>query len=338
MTGSHGSGLRLAVLVVLLVVVAGAGFVIRPPYLIFHPGPTANASEDIAVEGTWSEPNAGTYLVTTVSTRRPNAYGFLWANLSGADMTALHDYIPRGSTSEEFFARQRDVFRQSRVIAAAAAADASGFEIRLSGTGAVVVAVVPKSPAARASLKPGDVIVAVDGQEVSVATDAQSALASRPVGTAVTLTIARDGDRRTIDVTTARLRALEDVRSGIGVALATRDFQVDVPFDVNFTSRQIGGPSAGLAYALAIADMVQQRDFTHGVVAASGTITPTGEVGPVGGLRHKAVAAADAGADLFLVPEAQLHEVGNAPDGLKVRGVDDLSSALGLLYATVAGA
>ncbi len=158
------------------------------------------------------------------------------------------------------------------------------------------------------------------------------AIRSRPAGTELAVVVDRDGTRRTERVTT---EALPDVvaRVGIGVLIETRDLDVDLPFDVRFGERDVGGPSAGLAYGLALADLLDDEDFARGrTIAAPGTISLDGDVGPVGGVEQKAIAVDDVGADLFLVPE---REVGQAAGkGVRVRGVDRLHEALSFLRAS----
>jgi Lon-like protease len=116
-------------------------------------------------------------------------------------------------------------------------------------------------------------------------------------------------------------------RVGIGVLLETRGLAVDLPFEIRFEDRDIGGPSAGLAYALAITDLLDDGDFAQGrTVAATGTISIDGGVGPVGGVRQKAIAVDDAGADLLFVPQGEVDEA--SAEGLTVRGVRTLEQAL----------
>lgn len=316
----------------LVVVIAVAGLLYHPAYLVLGPGPTADVSEDVSIEGTWSEENSGTYLLTTVSTWRPNTFGFLWARLQGRDVVPLAQVIPPGQTSEEYSSVQREVFRESRVLAAAAAARAAGMNVAVRGSGAVVEAILDDSPA-QGVLRPGDVIVSVNGERIRLATDLQRVIGSRGPGTVVEITIQRDDGDREVTLETARLpEALVDARSGIGVAVSTRDFDLELPFEVTFNDTNIGGPSAGLAYALAITDMLQRRDYAEGTIGASGTIALTGEVGRVGGLPQKAVALQKAGAELFLLPQEQVDGL-DAPPDLDLRGVQRLDEALALLGA-----
>jgi Lon-like protease len=122
--------------------------------------------------------------------------------------------------------------------------------------------------------------------------------------------------------------------AGLGVQVTTRDLRVDLPFDISFQQLDVGGPSGGLAYALAITDMLDQADLAQGRrIAATGTIDVNGEVGPVGAVDLKAVAAEDADADLFFVPEREAGDV-DADEDLRVRAVRSLDEARGLLNTT----
>ena len=106
---------------------------------------------------------------------------------------------------------------------------------------------------------------------------------------------------------------------------------MELPFEVRFTERpEAAGPLAGLAYALAITDLLDQVDYIGGrTVAATGTIEPDSDVGLVGGIAQQAMAAERDGAELFLVPSAEVDQARDAD--LRVRGVGRLKQALDLL-------
>lgn len=330
-------GLRRSfVALILLGLVVAAGSLYHPSVLIVRPGPTADVSADISISGTWSEPNPGTYLLTTVWTEQPNLFSFFWAQLTAEQVISLQDVVPPGQSMSRYFARQRAIFRESRMFAAAAAAQAVGKDISLEGTGAIVEAVVPDAPTA-AVLKAGDVIVEVDDRPIELTSDVQDVVAGLPPGTEVSLSIERGTSQRTLVLRTADLSVdvPERVRSGIGVAITTRDFDIELPFEIEFHGRDIGGPSAGLAYAIAIADMLQPRDYAIETVGATGTINPDGDVGPIGGLPQKAKALEQAGAEIFLVPQRQVDEFEWESSDLELRGVTDLDEALDALYEVV---
>jgi PDZ domain-containing protein len=111
-------------------------------------------------------------------------------------------------------------------------------------------------------------------------------------------------------------------------------------FPITFTLEDVGGPSAGLTFAMGIVDKLTPIDLTAGQhVAGSGTITPTGEVGPIGGIRQKLAGAREAGATLFLMPVEHCAESeGHIPDGLTVTPVATLSEAISAVEAFAAGA
>jgi Lon-like protease len=239
--------------------------------------------------------------------------------------------LPEGIDPREYAASQRQVFHESRRLAAAAAARAAGLPVRISGSRVRVVDVLPDSPAAGV-LRPGDTIVAVEGKRADDASELRELVQARPAGSRLRLEL--EGGRRVV-LSSARLPGMSG-GVGIGVAIETRDLRIDLPFQVRFRDRpDVGGPSAGLAYALAIADLLDRQDYASGrTVAATGTIQPDGEVGEVGGVEQKAIAAERAGARLFLVPRGELQEAGGA--GLRVEGVDRLEQALRLLTPAAA--
>jgi PDZ domain-containing protein len=192
--------------------------------------------------------------------------------------------------------------------------------------------VVPGTPAARV-LESGDVVVAVDGDRIRLSTDFQRIVRSAPAGTEFDLTVERDSRRIQVQMQSTRLSGAAEGTVGVGVFITTRDFDVEVPFDITFRERQIGGPSAGLIYALAITDLLDERDLADGrTIAATGTMDIDGSVGAVGGVAPKAVAVEDAEADVFFVPDREVDEV--SIDSLNVQGVSNLEAALRALERT----
>jgi PDZ domain-containing protein len=179
------------------------------------------------------------------------------------------------------------------------------------------------------------VIVAVDGAPIRLVSDLTAFTTMRPAGTTFDFTVERNSRRRTVEVRSASLRGFNPANVGIGIVTTTKDLDVKLPFEVKFKERVIGGPSAGLIYALAIADMLDPADVAADrTLAGSGTIQLTGRVGAVGGLKEKLRAAEEADADVFLVPQEELEEV-SGPDldsrvtTLGVENLDDALTALG---------
>jgi PDZ domain-containing secreted protein/Zn-dependent protease/CBS domain-containing protein len=328
---ARGPGLLVWTVVAVVLLAAGAALY-HPPYVVIAPGEAADVGGDVAISGTTTSPLNGRYLLTSVRLERASGLGTLLAALrTDRDVIPMGRVLPQGVDPREYATSQRQVFQESRRLAAAAAARAVGLPVRISGSGVRVVDVLPDSPAAGV-LRPGDTIVAVDGQRVDDASELRELVQARPPGSRLRLEL--EGGRR-VTLPSARLPGVSG-GVGIGVAVETRDLQVDLPFQVQFRERpDVGGPSAGLAYALAIADLLAQQDYASGrTIAATGTIQPDGEVGEVGGVEQKVIAAEEAGARLFLVPREEVQEAQGA--GLPVQGVDRLEQALRLLAPAAA--
>jgi PDZ domain-containing secreted protein/Zn-dependent protease/CBS domain-containing protein len=318
--------------VVGLLMLAAAGYLFTPPIVALKPGPTLDVSGDITISGVRTDPVNGHYLLTSVRLDQPTGLEAMFLAITNqAELVPLSSVIPEGVDQQQFLQQQREIFRQSQTLAAAAAAKSAGLNVTVNGGGVRVEDIVPSSPAADA-LETRDVIIEVDGRPVRVASDLQEALTSKPAGTTFELTVERNGTQLTVDVRSRRLEQLPEGGVGIGVVISTVDFQVDLPFDINFRERNIGGPSAGLAYALAITDMLESEDFATGrTIGATGTIDLNGEVGAVGGVEEKAIALVDANADVFLVPQQEVDQV--TTDDIDVQGVSSLADALRFLGA-----
>ena len=316
-----------------LLMLAAAGYLFTPPFVALKPGRALDLSDDFHVSGLSTDPVDGRYLLTSVTLERPNGLEAIFLAVTNrADLAPVSEVIPEDVDEQQYLRQQREIFRQSQRLAAAAAAQAVGLEVTVSGGGVRVTDIVPSSPAASV-LERGDVITAVDGRPVRITSDLQEVLTSQPAGTSFRLEVQREGTEVIEEIQSRRLEQLPEGGVGIGVVISTVDFEVDLPFDIEFTERSIGGPSAGLAYALAIADVLDPGDFSGGrTIGATGTIDLNGEVGPVGGVNEKAAALVGAGADLFLVPEQQVDEVD--AEEIEVQGISSVEEALGLLGAT----
>jgi PDZ domain-containing secreted protein/Zn-dependent protease len=326
--GARGAGVVVWVVVGAIIAIA-ASALYRPPYVVVAPGAAIDVSHDIHIDGAPVDELNGRYLITAVSVSRRSALATVWSALRGdREVVPLSEFSPPGVPPAEYARIQRQAFQESRRIAAAAAAAAVGLPVKVTGTGARVVDVVDKSPA-QGRLLPGDVLIEVDGKTINTSADVMEAVRARPAGAELSAVIERDNARRTVRLRSEELPDMAG-RAAIGVLLETRGLDIDLPFEVRFEERDIGGPSAGLAYALAVADLLDDGDFARGrTVAATGTISLDGDVGPVGGVEQKAIAADDAGADLFLVPE---RDIGRAHgEAVPVRGVDRLGEALDFL-------
>lgn len=324
-SGSRRSGF-LVWAVVAALMLGVAGYLYRPPLIVLKPGGTLDVTEDIRISGVPTDDVEGSYLLTSITISRPSGWGLAWAVASGQEIVSRAQVLPPDVPSGEFFREQRDIFDESQMLAAAAAAQSSGLNASIEGGGALVRDVITGSPA-DGHLRPDDLILQVNRERIGTVSDLQRVVRDEPTGFTFELTIERGGSERSVRLDSEQLSGAPDGTPGLGVVIETVDLDIDLPFDVRFEDRDIGGPSAGLVYALAIADMLDPGDFARGrVVAATGTIDIEGRVGEIGGVNLKAEAARIAGASIFLVPAGQAE--GLSADGLRALGVGTLREAL----------
>jgi PDZ domain-containing secreted protein/Zn-dependent protease len=310
--------------VVVLSIAGSIASIYHPPYVVISPGPALDLSQDVEIVGADVHPVNGRYLLVSIRQTSPNVFGLIMAGVRSD-----REVIPFSSV-DSIPANQFEIFEQSRQMAAAAAARSQGLHVQISGTGARVVQTLRDAPA-DGVLRADDVIVAIDGEPVTQDADVRRVIRSRRTGTRFDLTVER-GDRRvTLPVRSAELDAAGQGAAAIGVFLETRDFRLDLPFQIRFRERPgIAGPSAGLAYALVIAEMLGPEDLGRDrTIAATGTIDVQGTVGEIGGVAEKARAAKGEDATVFIVPSREVDDVGLA--SLTVRGAQTLDEALAIL-------
>lgn len=205
-------------------------------------------------------------------------------------------------------------------------------ELAVAGAGALIDGVV-EGGAVEDLLVAGDRIVGLDGEPIDSFEALVGALSGHRSGDVVAIEAVRtadDGGEEIIsDTITLGVRALES--AGISQA-STQLRDAELPFDVGFTTEDIGGPSAGLAFTLTVLDVLTEGDLTGGAnVVVTGTIDRQGNVGPIGGVKQKAYAARDADADLFIVPERNFDVARAAVDDLRIESVATLDDALEII-------
>ena len=313
------------------------------PYVIISPGPVFNTLGEyrgnpvIDITGTTTYPTTGQLDMTTVR-ERGGPYGPLTAVEAVVayvrDQSAVLPrelLFPDDESSQQSKDRSAADFDTAQANAVAAALGELGIPV---SEAPLVVTVIAEGPS-EGILEPNDVIVAVAGQPVSTSQSAVDAIRAQPIGATIPLTIKRDDTTLEVEVVSAP-NPTDPTVGYIGVSLQPT---YEAPFDIDFTLDGVGGPSAGLIFSLAIIDQLTPEQLTNGQqVAGTGTITPTGEVGAIGGIKQKMIAAKESGAVLFLAPEANCGQVvGNEPEGLTVAAVATLDEALTALGEFQAG-
>ena len=315
------------------------------PYVILSPGPTLNTlgrgpggRSLIQITGHPVYPTAGHLNLVTVSFQGGpsdslNVFAALRAWLTPHEAVVPQEelFIP-GQTQQQVVQQDTQQMTSSQQTATAAALCVLGIKFQVVDT----VAVVAKGLPADGVLRRGDVITAVDGKPVTCKASAASLIRARSPGGPVTLTIARtvSGHRviRRFPLKTAAVQGTPVV--GVRVAES-----YVFPFNVRIRVGDIGGPSAGLIFALGIVDKLTPGNLTGGrFVAGTGEISADGSVSAIGGIQQKMAGARQAGATLFLTPAANCPDTAGAvPAGMRLVKVGNLASAVSALHALAAG-
>ena len=290
-----------------------------------------------SITGTDTFPTDGRLDLTTVSELGgPRSNVTLIEALFGwisADVAVLPESLlyPEDVTGEEVEQADQQAMELSQESAIAAAVDYLDID---ADTVVVVQEVSPESPADGA-LEAGDEILAVDRRSVTDPAQVRDIVRERSPGEDVELTIRRDGQEQSVTVTTGESPE-EAGQPFIGVIPGVI---VDPPFDVEISLDEVGGPSAGLVFALGIVDLLTPEQETGGrFVAGTGTVSADGMVGPIGGLPQKLAAARDAGAAVFLVPADNCADAAGVDVGdMRLLRVETLTEAVDALAALDSG-
>lgn len=321
-----------------LIVLAGT---IKVPYLLLTPGPVFSTIGDvdgqkfISINGTETYPTEGDLYMTTVSEYGGPSEGIdvfqaLWGWLNpNEEVTPRETYYDESVTEEENRAQNVEAFSSSQTYAVGAALK----HLSLPVTENVVISSITEGAPALGKLKAGDRVISVNGIETKTPKEVATEVRNHPVGSIIKFNVERLGNQFEIEVTSAAKEddpTTEENEAGtpfVGIGL---DMHYQGDFQVEFAETGIGGPSAGMMFAVGIVDMLTPGALTQGKqIAGTGTINGDGSVGPIGGVARKLIGAKRAGATLFLAPKSNCDEVvGNIPSGLTVVPVETLTQAI----------
>jgi Lon-like protease len=321
-----GSAIIAAVATVIIAI-----FQLEIPYFAITPGPAPDVLQLIEISGVRTKPVTGHLLLTTVSLHEVRVAeairGWFDADYEVVSRSAI---IPSGETEQDAEQRTTLQMHESQEHAAAAALAFLGYQVKVTPIGARVSGLVPGAPATKV-LHRGDVIVGADAVTIRKAEEVQAIIRRHQVGDEITLKILRGSDQITLKTKTAG-NPEDPTQPIIGVFLDNVP-RVTLPLAVDIESLGIGGPSAGLMYALGIVDLLDSTDLTRGrTIAGTGAIDIDGTVQPVGGIRQKVGAARSAKAELFLAPLIELREACSRAGDLTVIGVEHLKDAVAALH------
>ncbi len=323
--------------------------VIAVPYVTWSPGGIHDALGDVSTAGETAQqepmikvsgidtyPTSGELDLTTVAVTSPGARLSLPEALAAywlpkRDALPRDSVYPPGTTAQSSEQRDSEDMNTSQDDAVVAALREAGKPV----TEMPMITSVTVGAPAQGKLEPGDLIVSVGDRSIKQVDDVGDAIRSYEVGQLVTFVVLRHGVKSTVELNTAASTAQSGVPV-VGISVGTGySYEPTISFDLG---EELGGPSAGMIFALAIYDKITPGALLDGRhVAGTGTITPTGTVGPIGGIQQKIAGAEKAGATVFLVPAANCESVAGLETHVSLVKVGSLDEAVKELNEVDAG-
>ncbi|AIU29965.1 Lon protease [Corynebacterium ulcerans] len=308
--------------------VPGTDIDLTVPYAAEGPGPTFNTlgqidgQDVVEIGGADVDKTRGNLNMTTVSIRSGMTLAQALSRWLFTDDTLipLERIYPKNKTPDQINQENQIAFSSSEASATIAAMNHLGRPVETE------VASIVEESAAHGILQEGDVIMDIDGTAVGGPKQVRETVRKKKVDDSVTITYRRDGQKHEATVKLGK-NPNDPAIPFLGVSMAAKPAG---GITVDYHLKDIGGPSAGLMFSLAVVDKLSGGDLNGGkFVAGTGTIDDDGTVGPIGGIAHKVQAAKDAGAELFLAPAKNCSEaVSRNHDGMTVLSVDSLDDAI----------
>lgn len=297
------------------------------------PGFTASVEPMIRMPSQYRHSTNGSLILTTVIPQAPILSGeWFYAHLDKSiKLEAEHQIVPANNTPQNVSLQNYQMLLDSKTTAVIVGLRLAGYTVNIKQEGVRITSIIDQSHAVGV-LQPGDIITAIDGEAVKTPQELTHQLGLLTAGSVLDLTIERNG--HTMDVSVPSLQPLQPggpVR--IGISIVPYNTGYNLPFPVDIVPEKVnGGPSAGLMFTLGVYDLVTGHDITGGrTIAGTGTIDLEGNVGTIGGVQQKVVAAERAGAQYFLCPPDNYQDALNMATSIKVVKVATAQDAINFL-------
>jgi Lon-like protease len=278
------------------------------------PGFTASIEPMVQVPSAYRHEAAGSLIMVSVIPQAPILAGeWFYAHIDKSiRITPPEDIVPENQTAQKVAAVNFDMLEDSETKAIIEGLRLAGYNVDLNYDGVSIMSILETSPAA-ALLQPDDIITQINGRPTISTDDLTGTLTALPPGSILNIEIIRGGE--IIELTIPTMPASAEITSArIGISVLQHSSGFSLPFPVEIRTEKInGGPSAGLMFTLGVYDVLTDGDLTGGlVIAGTGTIDLEGNVGPIGGVQQKVVAAERAGAVYFLSPAENYDDAAKA--------------------------
>jgi len=294
----------LVALGLVLAAIAVALYIIPSNEYIFLPDKAQPLAPFVTVKGEKRDNDGGGIYYVAVGVRKASLLEKLFPGIrEGSTLVPAAALLTPGQNEQQRQHEELQAMTESQEIGAAVALKELGYKVPVKSPGTVIADVNPKGPSA-GKLKPNDAIAAVDGHATPSLTALRQQITKHSPGRSVSLTVRRNGAVRNVDVKTApdpqnKKRSIIGVLTSCALQTPTK---ISLPIPVHIDLGQVGGPSAGLAFALDVAEKLGHDVDRGHKVAATGEMCLDGSVLPIGGVKQKTIGAKRAGADVFLVP------------------------------------
>lgn len=277
------------------------------PYYIYTPGKATDLKEVVKVDEGYE--SNGSINLLTVSGRPATPVLYAIAKIKPHhDIVPLKEARPHGISDEDYLKSQLNLMENSQEASLVVAYEAANEDIEITYNGVYVLGTVKDMPAEKV-LEVGDLITKIDNKKINEANDLMTYINENKQKEKVEVSFTRNNKEITKTVGLAKFP--EEDKKGIGIQLVTnRDVKVDPK--VKFSSGNIGGPSAGLMFALSIYNQLKEEDLTKGLnITGSGQLDYEGNVLPIGGMDKKVIAAENKGMDILFAPSYKSHNDSN---------------------------
>lgn len=309
-----------------LIVIAAAVFIsfYRMDSYITRPGSAYELSPLVEVEN-GDEDDEGSFSLMTVSMLNATPALYVYAQFQESYKVLQPEQVRSPHESEEEYnVRQLKLMSDSQVNALKAAFETADMPYEVETAGVFVLNVL-EGGAADDILKPGDRVLSIDGNNFENQQDFIDYLAEKQVGDTVELVIERN-DREVIETITLAPLPTDPERAGLGISFVEDKTIITDP-KVSIDSEEIGGPSAGLMFTLEIINQLLEEDITQGYdVAGTGTMESEGEVGRIGGIDQKVIAADNGGMEIFFAPDDEVAADGESNYDVAVETAEEIGT------------
>lgn len=276
-------------------------FFLPIPYYIERPGSAVVINDKVEVNGQTDDSDSQ-YMLTTIEVFKATPFSSLFQFLPYHSGVSENDLLGTYDDYDDYRMLQQYYMDYSIDTAKAAAFNAADRPYEIDYEGVYVMSVSPDSNFYK-KLEMGDSISKINGETFENTDEFIDQISRQSVGEEVTLTVVHEGE--TSEVSGELMLIEETGNPGIGITLVTQSSVKTSP-EVSIDAGQIGGPSAGLMFSLQVYKMLVEDFDSERIVAGTGTIAENGDVGRIGGIDKKVVAAHEEGAEVFFAPNDEI--------------------------------